>query len=167
MILQPVILSGGSGTRLWPMSREKYPKQLLSFIGGETMLQATASRLATYHSEDVTSAAPPIVVCNEEYRFLSAEQMRPTGGRILLEPAGRNTAPATTIAALLAVTAAPARAQDAPPDAAVTADSCTPQPRCRALYTTMHPGRHFDVVLLHRRMMMHRRRIAHHAAGSR
>ena len=103
MILQPVILSGGSGTRLWPMSREKYPKQLLSFIGGETMLQATASRLADYHSEDVTSAAPPIVVCNEEYRFLSAEQMRPTGGRILLEPAGRNTAPATTIAALLAV----------------------------------------------------------------
>ncbi len=103
MILQPVILSGGSGTRLWPMSREKYPKQLLSFIGGETMLQATASRLAAYHSEDVTSAAPPIVVCNEEYRFLSAEQMRPTGGRILLEPAGRNTAPATTIAALLAV----------------------------------------------------------------
>jgi len=101
MILQPVILSGGSGTRLWPMSREKYPKQLLSFTGGETMLQATASRLAGYKSADLTVAPGPIVVCNEEYRFLSAEQMRATGGRILLEPFGRNTAPATTIAALL------------------------------------------------------------------
>lgn len=104
MILQPVILSGGSGTRLWPMSREKYPKQLLSFIGGETMLQSTATRLSGY-SGKVTVATGPIVVCNEEYRFLSAEQMRAagtTGGRILLEPFGRNTAPAVTIAAMLA-----------------------------------------------------------------
>jgi mannose-1-phosphate guanylyltransferase/mannose-6-phosphate isomerase len=100
-----VILSGGSGTRLWPMSREKYPKQLLSFTGGDTMLQATALRLAGYAADGVTVASGPIVVCNEEYRFLSAEQMRAagaTGGRILLEPFGRNTAPAVTLAALLA-----------------------------------------------------------------
>jgi mannose-1-phosphate guanylyltransferase/mannose-6-phosphate isomerase len=105
MILQPVILSGGSGTRLWPMSREKYPKQLLSFVGGETMLQSTATRLSGYDDSKVTIATGPIVVCNEEYRFLSAEQMRSagaTGGRILLEPFGRNTAPAVTIAAMLA-----------------------------------------------------------------
>ncbi len=105
MILQPVILSGGSGTRLWPMSREKYPKQLLSFVGGETMLQSTATRLSGYQCKDITVASGPIVVCNEEYRFLSAEQMRSAGangGRILLEPFGRNTAPALTIAAMLA-----------------------------------------------------------------
>jgi mannose-1-phosphate guanylyltransferase/mannose-6-phosphate isomerase len=105
VILQPVILSGGSGTRLWPMSREKYPKQLLSFVGGETMLQSTATRLSGYQCDDVTVAAGPIVVCNEEYRFLSAEQMRSagaSGGRILLEPFGRNTAPAVTLAAMLA-----------------------------------------------------------------
>lgn len=104
MILQPVILSGGSGTRLWPMSREKYPKQLLSLVGGETMLQATAMRMAHFKGE-VPVATGPIVVCNEEYRFLSAEQMRSagaTGGKILLEPFGRNTAPALTLAALLA-----------------------------------------------------------------
>jgi len=105
MILQPVILSGGSGTRLWPMSREKYPKQLLSLVGGETMLQATARRLSGF-TGGVDVAEAPMVVCNEEYRFLSAEQMRSagvSGGRILLEPFGRNTAPALTLAALLAI----------------------------------------------------------------
>ena len=104
MILQPVILSGGSGTRLWPMSREKYPKQLLSLVGGETMLQATAMRMAGFAGQ-VPVASGPIVVCNEEYRFVSAEQLRAagtSGGRILLEPFGRNTAPALTLAALLA-----------------------------------------------------------------
>ena len=103
MILQPVILSGGSGTRLWPMSREKYPKQLLSLVGGETMLQATAMRMADFKGR-APAAAGPIVVCNEEYRFVSAEQMRAagaTGSKILLEPFGRNTAPALTLAAML------------------------------------------------------------------
>ena len=103
MNLQPVILSGGSGTRLWPMSREKYPKQLLSLVGGETMLQATAMRMADFEGQ-TPMAAGPIVVCNEEYRFVSAEQMRAagtSGGRILLEPFGRNTAPALTLAAML------------------------------------------------------------------
>ena len=105
MLLQPVILSGGSGTRLWPMSREKFPKQLLALTGGDTMLQATALRLAGFKSTHAT-ATGPIVVCNEEYRFVSAEQMRSAGAigaRILLEPFGRNTAPALTLAALLAV----------------------------------------------------------------
>ena len=105
MILQPVILSGGSGTRLWPMSREKYPKQLLSLTGGDTMLQSTAMRLNGFEGSVAVSKAP-IVVCNEEYRFLSAEQMRSagcSGARILLEPFGRNTAPALTLAAMLAV----------------------------------------------------------------
>ena len=104
MIFQPVILSGGSGTRLWPMSREKYPKQLLALVGGETMLQATAKRLSNYAGELPVSRGP-IVVCGEEYRFLSAEQMRSAGivgGKILLEPFGRNTAPALTLAAMLA-----------------------------------------------------------------
>ena len=102
MVLQPVILSGGSGTRLWPMSREKYPKQLLSLVGGETMLQATAMRLAAFKGP--LPVAGPIVVCTEEDRFLSAEQMRSsgaTGSKILLEPFGRNTAPALTLAAML------------------------------------------------------------------
>lgn len=107
MNLQPVILSGGSGTRLWPMSREKYPKQLLSLTGGQTMLQATALRLSGFRGGAPVTMGP-IVVCNEEYRFLSAEQMRSagaSGARILLEPFGRNTAPALTLAALLATAA--------------------------------------------------------------
>jgi len=98
----PVILSGGSGTRLWPLSREHYPKQLLVLTGGMTMLQETAMRL-----DGVADQAPALVVCNEEHRFLVAEQLRqidrmPQG--ILLEPFGRNTAPALTLAAL-AITA--------------------------------------------------------------
>jgi len=101
MTIQPVILSGGSGTRLWPLSREQYPKQLLALDGDETMLQCTARRLEGI-GEDV---ATPIVVCNEEYRFITAEQLRTCGHashRIVLEPVGRNTAPALTLAALLA-----------------------------------------------------------------
>jgi mannose-1-phosphate guanylyltransferase/mannose-6-phosphate isomerase len=113
--LQPVILSGGSGTRLWPLSREKYPKQLLALGGDQTMLQATATRLAGFGGAGVAGAegdavkgiavGEPIVVCNEEYRFVTAEQLRAAGcgrPRIVLEPAGRNTAPALTLAALVA-----------------------------------------------------------------
>lgn len=101
MTLQPVILSGGSGTRLWPASREKYPKQLLPLVGEETLLQATASRLAGFGGE----VAAPIVVTNEEYRYIIAEQLRQIGlttHRIVLEPMGRNTAPAMQLAALVA-----------------------------------------------------------------
>lgn len=102
--LQPVILSGGSGTRLWPLSRDHYPKQLLPLAEGLTMLQATALRLQDAAGA-YTLAVDPIVVCNEEYRFITAEQLRTVGRptqRIILEPVGRNTAPALTLAALLA-----------------------------------------------------------------
>jgi mannose-1-phosphate guanylyltransferase/mannose-6-phosphate isomerase len=101
MIVQPVVLSGGSGTRLWPLSREKYPKQLLPLIGEDSLLQATIRRVEGLTGIEL---ADPMVVCNEEYRFVIAEQLRLLGkaGAILLEPIGRNTAPALTLAALTA-----------------------------------------------------------------
>ena len=101
MLIQPVVLSGGSGTRLWPLSREKYPKQLLALMGEESLLQATLRRCEGMGS---ACSAQPLVVCNEEYRFVVAEQLRLIGmqGRIVLEPVDRNTAPALTLAALAA-----------------------------------------------------------------
>lgn len=98
--VQPVILAGGSGTRLWPLSRKHYAKQYLSLDGTETMLQATVARI------EALSCAAPYIICNEETRFLAAEQMRQIGQEealILLEPAGRNTAPAIALAALEAI----------------------------------------------------------------
>src|ERR1700727_941047 len=99
--LIPVILSGGAGTRLWPLSREMYPKQLLALTSKQTMIQDTAKRLA-----GIAGAANPIVVCNDAHRFTVAEQLRALNvqpAAILLEPAGRNTAPAVALAALQAV----------------------------------------------------------------
>lgn len=99
-MLCPVILSGGSGTRLWPLSRDLFPKQLLCLTGDRTLLQQTVQRL-----DNLPGAAAPIVVCNEEHRFLAAEQLREIGmapADIVLEPEGRNTAPALTLAALVA-----------------------------------------------------------------
>jgi mannose-1-phosphate guanylyltransferase / mannose-6-phosphate isomerase len=96
--LVPVILSGGSGTRLWPMSRQLYPKQFIPLIGKESLFQTTLRRL-----EGLSSLAPPIVVCHHEHRFMAAEQLRQLGlgeVSILLEPAPRNTAPAIGVAAL-------------------------------------------------------------------
>lgn len=93
----PVILSGGSGTRLWPLSRESYPKQFLPLVGERSMLQATWLRVAAL------AAQPPIVVANEEHRFVAAEQLQQLDVRpqaMLLEPIGRNTAPAIAVAAL-------------------------------------------------------------------
>jgi mannose-1-phosphate guanylyltransferase/mannose-6-phosphate isomerase len=93
----PVILSGGAGSRLWPLSRQHYPKQLMPLLGGRTMLQETIRRL-----DGVTGVAPPIVVCNEEHRFMVAEQLRAGAiepAAIILEPVGRNTAPAVAVAA--------------------------------------------------------------------
>ena len=95
----PVILSGGSGTRLWPLSRQAYPKQFLALAGEDTMLQATWQRVA-----ELASAAP-LVVANEDHRFMVAEQLRELGctpAAIVLEPVGRNTAPAIAVAALQA-----------------------------------------------------------------
>jgi mannose-1-phosphate guanylyltransferase len=99
--LIPVILSGGAGTRLWPLSREMYPKQLLALTGKNTMLQDTATRLA-----GIAGAKGAIVVCNDAHRFTVAEQIRALGfeaSAILLEPVGRNTAPAVALAALKAL----------------------------------------------------------------
>ena len=102
MKIQSVILCGGSGTRLWPLSREQYPKQLLALNGELTLLQATVRRSGGFAAGAEPPAAP-LIVCNEEHRFMIAEQMRAIGVHaptILLEPIGKNTAPALTLAAL-------------------------------------------------------------------
>ncbi|MCB2149636.1 MAG: mannose-1-phosphate guanylyltransferase/mannose-6-phosphate isomerase [Deltaproteobacteria bacterium] len=100
MIL-PVILAGGSGTRLWPLSRALYPKQLISLVDRHTMLQNTILRL-----DGLEGAGNPVVICNDEYRFMVAEQLRQIdieADSIILEPVGRNTAPALTVAAIRAM----------------------------------------------------------------
>ncbi len=97
-ILHPVVLSGGSGTRLWPLSRAALPKQLLALLTERTLLQDTVLRL-----DGVIQTAPPVIVCNQEHRFLIAEQLRAIDvqpASILLEPVGRNTAAAIAVAAL-------------------------------------------------------------------
>lgn len=95
----PVILSGGTGTRLWPMSRESYPKQLLALTSERSLLQETVARVV-----DPARFAPPMIVCNAEHRFIIAEELKQTGvtpHSIVLEPVGRNTAPAVAVAALM------------------------------------------------------------------
>jgi mannose-1-phosphate guanylyltransferase/mannose-6-phosphate isomerase len=101
MKISPVVLAGGSGTRLWPLSRELYPKQLLPLVDSRTMLQNTVLRLT-----EMADVASPIVICNENHRFLVAEQLREIdikAATIILEPVGRNTAPAIALAALSAL----------------------------------------------------------------
>lgn len=97
-MLHPVILAGGTGTRLWPLSREAYPKQFINLIDSDfTMLQATISRL------DNIEVAEPFVICNEDHRFLAAEQLRRKGYadcKVMLESSPKNTAPAIALAAL-------------------------------------------------------------------
>lgn len=100
-MLTPVLLSGGVGSRLWPVSRELYPKQFLPLTGADSLLHQTLARAGA-----IDGAAAPIVVCNDEHRFLVAEQLRTAGiapAAILLEPVGRNTAPAVAVAALQAL----------------------------------------------------------------
>jgi len=96
-VIIPVILAGGSGTRLWPLSRECHPKQLLPLVNDKTMLQNTLLRVL-----GLKGVAKPIVVCTEEHRFLAAEQVRAIGAAatIIIEPVGRDTAPAVAVAAL-------------------------------------------------------------------
>ena len=106
-MLIPVVLAGGAGSRLWPLSRELYPKQFLPVIGEQSMLQNTLQRVGA-----IEEAGAPLIVCNHEHRFIAAEQCRSLDMQpscIVLEPSGRNTAPAVTIAAL--------RAQKQDPDA--------------------------------------------------
>ena len=97
----PVVLSGGAGTRLWPLSRELYPKQLLPLVGERTMLQETVLRLS-----GLADLGAPLVVCNDAHRFMVAEQLRQVGraaDSVILEPIGRNTAPAVAVAAMRAM----------------------------------------------------------------
>lgn len=104
--IRPVILAGGTGTRLWPMSRLLSPKQFMPLAGPKTMLAETVGRV-----DDSARFLPPIVLCNEEYRFIVAEQLRAIGIKpeaIVLEPMARNTAPAVAVAALLAAKSDPA-----------------------------------------------------------
>lgn len=102
--VQPVILCGGSGTRLWPLSRAGFPKQFLCLTGAESLFQQAAKRLVGLGLKNL-EVAKPIIVTGEEHRFLASEQLREVGielGAALLEPVGRNTAPALTLAALAA-----------------------------------------------------------------
>ena len=92
----PIILCGGSGTRLWPLSRKLYPKQFISLINDTTLFQDTILRLPDYLKK-------PLIVCNEEHRFIAAEQLRQINQKssgIILEPVGKNTAPAIALAAI-------------------------------------------------------------------
>lgn len=99
-MITPIIMAGGTGSRLWPLSRELYPKQFLTVTGEQSMLQQTVARLSGLKH------TAPVLICNEEHRFIAAEQMRIGGfahSGIILEPVGRNTAPAIALAALQAV----------------------------------------------------------------
>lgn len=99
-MLLPVILAGGSGTRLWPLSRELYPKQFLALTGKNTMLQETVARVL-----DMDGARKPLVICTDKHRFLAADQLREIScaATLILEPVGKNTAPAVAVAALEAM----------------------------------------------------------------
>ncbi|ECF3785453.1 mannose-1-phosphate guanylyltransferase RfbM, partial [Salmonella enterica subsp. enterica serovar Typhimurium] len=100
MSFLPVIMAGGTGSRLWPLSREYHPKQFLSVEGKLSMLQNTIKRLASLSTEE------PVVICNDRHRFLVAEQLREIdklANNIILEPVGRNTAPAIALAAFCAL----------------------------------------------------------------
>ena len=101
MKLVPVLLAGGSGTRLWPLSREQFPKQLLKLLDERSLLQSTALR-----ARNLPGAVPPLALCGERHRFIVAEQLQELclkGSQVLLEPQGRNTAPAAAVAVLAVV----------------------------------------------------------------
>ncbi|MDE1950603.1 MAG: NTP transferase domain-containing protein, partial [Burkholderiales bacterium] len=103
--VQPVIMAGGSGTRLWPLSRAGFPKQFLTLSGSTSLFQQAADRLGRLGGAGI-EVAPPVIVGNEEHRFLVLDQLREAGrepAAVLLEPVGRNTAPALTLAALQAL----------------------------------------------------------------
>lgn len=104
-MITPVLLCGGSGTRLWPLSRKSYPKQFVPLVGDETLFQASARRLSG------PGYAPPLVLTASDFRFIVTEQLQDAGldpGAVLIEPEGRNTAPAILAAALHLATTDPA-----------------------------------------------------------
>ncbi len=113
-VILPVVMAGGSGTRLWPLSRALYPKQFLALTGKETLFQQAVTRLQALADEQ-TSLAAPCVVGNEEHRFMVLDQLREldlTPSAVVLEPVGRNTAPAITLAALHAKSSSPNGSDD-------------------------------------------------------
>jgi mannose-1-phosphate guanylyltransferase len=104
--IQPVILCGGSGSRLWPLSRSGFPKQFLCLTGDDSLFQQAAKRLSVNWEQQGDEVSAPLIICHEDHRFLAQEQLREAGiglGAALLEPVGRNTAPALTLAALQAI----------------------------------------------------------------
>ncbi|WP_028216739.1 mannose-1-phosphate guanylyltransferase/mannose-6-phosphate isomerase [Paraburkholderia oxyphila] len=109
LVVQPVVLAGGSGTRLWPLSREHCPKQLIDLLDGESLLEATVRRLDGVYARGGVQVrkAPPLVVSSEELRHMTADRLGRTGmaARVVFEPVARNTAPALTVAALAACAA--------------------------------------------------------------
>jgi mannose-1-phosphate guanylyltransferase / mannose-6-phosphate isomerase len=123
----PVILAGGSGTRLWPVSRENYPKQLIDVVGSDSLLQATARRMNGFPAGWNVDVSP-IIVCGEEHRFVIAEQLHENGvdARLIVEPARRDTAPALTLAASLAAAGGDAILVVMPADHSI-ADVCALQ----------------------------------------
>ncbi len=133
-MIVPVILAGGSGTRLWPLSRKLYPKQFMRLVDPHTLLQNTLLRLA-----DLEGIQAPIILCNDEHRFIVAEQMREIEtppAAIVLEPVGRNTAPALSVAALIAKAK-----NDNPILLVLPADHYIQDPQ--GLIQTVHQGVHF------------------------
>src|SRR3954464_6467142 len=103
--IQPVVMAGGSGTRLWPLSRSGFPKQFLALAGDDSLFQQAVARLGALGAADISVEAP-LIVGNAEHRFLALEQLREKGiepAAVILEPIGRNTAPALTLAALAAM----------------------------------------------------------------
>ena len=102
-ILYPILLCGGSGTRLWPLSRKSFPKQFVPLTGEATLFQAAAARMDGAQMNGATKVAPPVVITGSDFRFIVTEQLSHAGidpGAVLIEPAARNTAPAILAAAL-------------------------------------------------------------------
>lgn len=147
LIVQPVIMAGGSGTRLWPLSRALYPKQFLVLSGDQSLFQQAHLRLQALVADGFETRAP-IVVGNEEHRFLMQDQLREVGAQgasLLLEPVGRNTAPAVTIAALQAT----AQEED-PVLVVIPADQTLTDPEVctAALRTAIEAAAEGDIVIL-------------------
>lgn len=148
MKILPVILCGGSGTRLWPLSRQQHPKQMLTLAGNHTMLQATAMRI-TEAALPAWEIVPPLVIGQEECRFLTAEQLRQIGraaSAIILEPVGRNTAPALTVASLFAEN----EQEEDPVMVVMPADHIIAQPErfCEALHHAVELAANGRIVTL-------------------